>query len=534
MKQGKLKLNFIITLISYFLSSFAYASITDSIEEKCNNHLNTHLSGFLDSPDPIGIHITMSIREDEDGIRSASASCWFYGQQDPSTSPFEDGRRGFALYSPGVGLGEIEKPKNKSKCKAGNPVTISTGEKIQTEILFTLKNSIIPSFDLVYTSSNGRWTHSLDYKASMAGKYVTAPSGYTYQTPKHWINAGSQKLSWYKKGTIQYKSDRQDYTVQINRPDGTGYKFDYINGKWVDVWGKSGELEWLGDLHDGWKLILGDTTEYYSASGKLTRIENSIGQYIDLSYSGSVITITDQNSRIYSVSTNSGLRLNNVKDPAGNTFSLTFSGPLLETISYPDDTPLDASDNPTKQFLYEDENSKALLTGIIDQNNVRYATWEYDSDKRAIFSEHAYGAERVEFNYPDDFTTEVTNALGKKTTYHFGVVPTIKYGLTRKLTRVEGHASSNCLASNKSITYNPEGRPFEVTNQNGSVTRYEYNDRGLEIKRIEALGTNNERSITTSWHSEKNLPVRIVEPMKETIYQYDGNGKMVSQRVNAR
>ena len=86
---------------------------------------------------------------------------------------------------------------------------------------------------------------------------------------------------------------------------------------------------------------------------------------------------------------------------------------------YPDDTPLDESDNPVRYYLYEDPNFPHALTGIVDENNVRFATWAYDAQGRAILSEHAGGADRVELSYNADGSTTVTDALGAARAYGF-------------------------------------------------------------------------------------------------------------------
>ncbi|MEJ1970025.1 MAG: hypothetical protein WDN03_15540 [Rhizomicrobium sp.] len=54
-------------------------------------------------------------------------------------------------------------------------------------------------------------------------------------------------------------------------------------------------------------------------------------------------------------------------------------------MTYPDATP-SPSDNPVVTYLYEDAatvNAYAI-TGIIDENGHRYATWAYDGQGRVV------------------------------------------------------------------------------------------------------------------------------------------------------
>ena len=209
----------------------------------------------------------------------------------------------------------------------------------------------------------------------------------------------------------------------------------------------------------------------------------------------------------------------------------------LESIIYPDTTMEDLSDNPRKTFLYEDSERSFLLTGIIDENNIRYSTWTYDDKRRVVSSEHNNVTERVELAYlQNDMSgrafTRVTNALGKQTDYYF-----TRANGKIVVDRVEGQQSDNCAAANKNYTYLPEGHlqaglKETQTDWKGVITRFEYNARGLETKRTEAEGTPAERVTTTEWHADFSLPTRVIESDNQTVYSYDANGRLLSQTTS--
>jgi len=76
----------------------------------------------------------------------------------------------------------------------------------------------------------------------------------------------------------------------------------------------------------------------------------------------------------------------------------------LVSVIFPDLTLGDETDNPRKNSLYENQDFPHHLTGITDENGDRYAVWSYDSDGRAISSEHAQttspvGQEKAELNF---------------------------------------------------------------------------------------------------------------------------------------
>jgi len=183
----------------------------------------------------------------------------------------------------------------------------------------------------------------------------------------------------------------------------------------------------------------------------------------------------------------------------------------------------------TRRYYYDDLRGRNLLTGITDERGQRYATWSYDAEGRAISSEHAGGADRVEVTYNDDGSSTVTNELGKKATYRFQTIQGIK-----RITAIEGEPSPNCPSSNSTFTYDDRGLLKTKTDNKGIVTTYDYNDRGLEVTRTEASGTAQARTVTTEWHPSLYLPLAVTEPDRITRYQYDAQGRQLSRTVENR
>ncbi|BBP82911.1 hypothetical protein PHLH8_25530 [Pseudomonas sp. Pc102] len=184
-------------------------------------------------------------------------------------------------------------------------------------------------------------------------------------------------------------------------------------------------------------------------------------------------------------------------------------------------------DTKKREYLYEDIKNPSLLTGITDERGIRYATWAYDDQGRAISSEHAGGAERTLVSYNADGSSTVTNALGKRTTYRFQTIQGI-----RRIIAIEGEPSANCPNSNSTFTYDDRGLVKTRTDNKGNVTRFDYNERGLEVSRTEAYGTPQARTVVTEWHPTLFLPVTITEPDRTTSYNYDEQGRELSQQIS--
>nr|WP_239987078.1 RHS repeat domain-containing protein [Pseudomonas syringae] len=104
----------------------------------------------------------------------------------------------------------------------------------------------------------------------------------------------------------------------------------------------------------------------------------------------------------------------------------------------------------------------------------------------------------------------------------------------RRIISIVGEPTPDCPASDTSYTYNTHGQILTKTDAKGLITTYAYNDRGLETSRTEASGTPLARTVTTEWGADRFLPVRIVEPDRITVYNYDAQGRELSRRTTSR
>ncbi|MEF9406989.1 RHS repeat protein, partial [Ralstonia solanacearum species complex bacterium KE055] len=77
------------------------------------------------------------------------------------------------------------------------------------------------------------------------------------------------------------------------------------------------------------------------------------------------------------------------------------------------------ADGSVRQYVYENSRFPTSLTGVIDENGSRYATYAYDDQGRATSSAHAGGADAYQFQYGDNYQTTVTDPTGKTSVYSF-------------------------------------------------------------------------------------------------------------------
>ncbi|MGZ3241234.1 MAG: RHS repeat domain-containing protein, partial [Burkholderiaceae bacterium] len=206
--------------------------------------------------------------------------------------------------------------------------------------------------------------------------------------------------------------------VFVQRPDGRSLAFSPSGNNWIpdaDVAGKLVQLFDTANHPAGWRYTDsdGDVTETYDVSGKLLLLTSRAGLTQTLLYSdgtasglnGAIATgttkplmanlllsVTDSFGRQLKFTYDIGGRLVTMTDPSGGVYAYTYgSNTNIQSVTYPD--------TKTKTYLYNESaytggnNLVNALTGILDENGARYATWNYDAQGRAISSEHAGGVE---------------------------------------------------------------------------------------------------------------------------------------------
>ncbi|MGB5325926.1 MAG: hypothetical protein WBN40_10945, partial [Pseudomonadales bacterium] len=207
---------------------------------------------------------------------------------------------------------------------------------------------------------------------------------------------------------------------------------------------------------------------------------------------------------------------------------------------------------------YEHGTFKYHLTGITNENRLRYVSWDYNPQRRAILSRRA-GQQgqpdeivQLDFSYLNDGAAPriiEINPHGKETIYHFEEVA----GL-RLLSRIEGkphtHADIpeiSCAPAHQYYQHDANGFLSTVTDWEGNVTRYERDAFGRELQRTEGLrwadgvvgtalqGYESARVTITRWHPRWNHPVRKLAAAQVTDRQYDcDSGLVLAERRYAR
>ncbi|AOX99915.1 hypothetical protein BJP62_05245 [Jeongeupia sp. USM3] len=191
-------------------------------------------------------------------------------------------------------------------------------------------------------------------------------------------------------------------------------------------------------------------------------------------------------------------------------------------------------DNSQRQYAYEDGSNPYLLTGITDENGIRFASWSYNAQGQAVSSQHAGGVGRMSLSFGGDPAngtrwTDETDALGSVRRFNFQQVA--KQWL---LTGKNQPGGAGCSAATGTLEYDVNGNVKNRTDFNGNTANYAYDlARNLETSRTEAAGTPQARTISTEWHASFRLPTKVTEPGRVTTFEYDASGNLLKKSVTA-
>lgn len=388
--------------------------------------------------------------------------------------------------------------------------------------------------------------------------------------------------------------------VKIIRNDGRAFSYypNTTTGGWVgdaDIKYRLFEnTDQTSGARTGWKVITPENTvEIYSPTGDLLSITDRFGRtqiltysqcqaggtrcpsatYPDTPFDGLLWKITDNFGREIKLSYSDNLKLVKLTAPTGKEYVYGYDSQAnnLKTVTYPDNTPANSIDNPKTTYIYGEDSGESSnictasnpqcpapntgisythsLTGVIDENGVRYLTYQYDADGRAIKEytmatpSQVRNVDQYNLTYltddPDtagviDPVTTITDPLGSDRSTHFTTVLGVL-----KPTGSNQPAGSGCLSASSNIKYDAKGNVSSLTDFNKHKTCYRYDlARNLETKQVEGLNFDDDctaslnatsfpvggsiRASSTQWHPNWHLASIRIEPLKITSYVYNG------------
>lgn len=474
-------------------------------------------------------------------------------------------------------------PKNngcqRPKCDVGDPINPATGNAWQTEtdaqaggLSFsrTYNSNVFSTDASIMRSIGTRWTQTYDRMALPVFNSSQTMTGVTFVRQD-----GKTYLFNLVSGAWIGDNDVDDRVTTSYAADGVTF--------------------------DGWTYVSanGDQTEQYNANGKLLFVKARSGAAQAMTYSdgisndtsvgripanapvcpnvqagavlpaGLLLCVTDNWGHQIQFEYDASRRISKMIDPSNQSTLYAYDGPSGGCTTPAANNPACFANNLT-QVTYPDGNSKIywynearyvisgvgqcsgepdvasssavlnLLTGVDDENGVRYASFTYDCMGRAMSSITSvyFRQSTLSYGAPDTSTgtssTQVTDQVGdpvnpKTNVHNFGFQ--MVNGVAKFSSVDQPCAECGTITS---YTYDANSNITSKTDFNGNVTNYTYDlTRNLEISRTEAAGTAQARTITTQWHPAYHLPTVITEPGRTTTYTYDANGNQLTKTIAA-
>jgi RHS repeat-associated protein len=471
---------------------------------------------------------------------STEARCCIFGMIDPPGGVNGIWQGAFASATPRCRMYGVDPGKNqgcpKDGAAGGNPVNFGFANKYQTEVMFSTSPQLFFDYNSTPVGTLGAttaaplgfgWTHNYDRRLLVA---VTPQRSTTYAYAGGGVIATFNLVGSLWSSDLDVLDRLSDVlsgsTVvgrALLRADDSVEQYD-LNGRLLSITSKSGIVQ----------------TMSYNANGQLVSVTDSFGRILSFTYNAA--TAASGANNLATAVDHLGNTLSYTYDAANNLNTATFPGGGVKTYVFNETT--------YRPYLYRN-----ALTGIVDENSARYATYQYDSSMRPISTEHAGGVEKYQLNYVSPYAqTIVTDPLGTARTYNFQTI----LGVV-KTTGVSQPCQS-CGGSNaQATTYDINGNVSSRTDFNSKKSCSAYDlTRNLETSRIDGLLAGEDcatalttpparpdvRKTSTTWHTTYRLPLTITEPaaaatvggaagIKTTVFTYDSAGNLLTKKVSA-
>lgn len=355
----------------------------------------------------------------------------------------------------------------------------------------------------VNVTNGNMWLEQRDYLLSGQGEPIEINRFYNsmVQSSGHfgfgWTTKYDESLEIFPDGKMIRLNQSDGRAIYFGRPEQSQPYRSYSPDT-------SGSI--MVNSNGTFKLTLLDgSTRDFSAAGTLISTADRNGNTTALTYNfgGALIGVTESGGRTLVMFPNENGTISRISDAEGTVADYTYypGTTSLKSVTYPDGSGF--------QFEYTDivvnNQNRTVLTAVRDALNNILETHVYDNQARALTSETHGGVEKYTFEYTFDGLarplTIVTDANGNVQKFHHFR----KYG-TNLISKTEG----GCTACGST---------------GSEVSRYEYDDRLLLTKKIDALN----RVTEYSFDADRNL-VQKTDSFGTQKWTYNQFGQMLTYR----
>lgn len=401
--------------------------------------------------------------------------------------------------------------------QTGNPVHVVTGNKYQRETdLSALPGVLGLRFVRHYNSRVHRlgstgfgWRHTYEVRLTPeadGGVTVRQADGraivftQAYALPAVPSESGEPKATPASYGAEKHARPRRLGAARVEDgelevlPRRGGYVWHWRDGRLLqfDTDGRLRHIEVPGGARSSLS---------YDSDGRLVQVRDPQHRYLQFFY--------DRFNRLVRITDPGGLHTEYVYDERNN----------LVAVHYADDT--------VRRYHYDDPHDPHNLTGITDARGIRFATYGYDAQDRAVLSTHADDVGKVTLRYGTG-RTQVTDAAGRITVYHTKIdqgVPLV--------THIDGPGCTACEAADVRYEYSDRFQLTAEFEKTGSVTDYSFDDR-YRLTRFERRTGEGDKTFVSryAYHGQGHRPVLIARPsvvpgkMHSLLLRYNAHGQV--------
>jgi RHS repeat-associated protein len=434
----------------------------------------------------------------------------------------------------------------------GDPVNPATGNATQQIADFSGQGAFPLSVTRYFNS----------YSASQAASSAFFPS--------NWRLNYDRRLSLYTQnaGAQAVNAEREDGKILQfvqSTPNGPWVAQNNINARLVEQFDTAHNLS-------GWSYYSDhdDQIEQYDAQGRLSWIQNRAGlrQTMTRDPNGRLLTVTDPFGRQlqFAYELFGGL-LQSVTLPAGGNITYSYASSsatypaseVLSAVQYPDGHSISLLYNEAAHI--NGAYGRNILTGVIDENNNRYLTYDYNLGNNTGWLQYwvsrstlGSGLNVTSFAYTLGYplalpptSTTVTDPNGAARVFQFNN----SLGALSP-SSVSQPAAGSTPAGTASTTFDANGNLASSSDFNGNLTCFQYDlTRNLQTVRVEGLPTGSScppdlssyvvpsgagatiRKISTQWHPTWRLPTVVAGPLliETTAYDSTGNPSTISDQA---
>jgi RHS repeat-associated protein len=384
-------------------------------------------------------------------------------------------------------------PSTECEAKAGQPINLTTGDVWISKNDYTVPGlaeglSLTRTWNSLWNQSNppfeagmfGRgWTSDLEERLQVFNStHITYWRGsgntWVFEQPVGCTSCAYNLISpANQQATLKYDTTTTQYTLSFK--DGVKKVFNK-SGRLLSVSDRNGNL----------------TTISYESSDRVTRVSAPGGQWISFSYG---------NSQYKNLATSA-------QDSVGTVATFSYVDSNLTQVVYADASQVN--------YSYDSVNN---IISVTDSEGKVLETHTYDTNGRGLSSSRANLVESITVQYPSISSTVLTDSAGNTSTYLYSTIANKNY-----LTAIQGPGCSSCGGSvDSSFTLDGKGNRLSRTDANGNITSYTYDSAGSVLTRTDAAGTwrytyNSFREVLRSEDPQGNA----------TTYLYDANGNLTS------